>query len=99
VEKIYLLLHFLTNQHTLSRFLADLVHFNGPELPEDQFLIAKKQFLINTSNVKGFLFQQRKAHGCLNPSKSYLQPNVFFVLIFYNFRALQPKKKSSGVDN
>jgi hypothetical protein len=37
VETIIPSLHFLTNQLTLSRFLADLVHFNGPELPVDQF--------------------------------------------------------------
>jgi hypothetical protein len=72
-EKFKPSLHFLSNQlKKLSRFLADLVFFNGPELPVGQFSIVKKHFFINTNNFKDFLLQQLKAHGCLDPSKSYL---------------------------
>jgi hypothetical protein len=60
--------------------ITDLVHFNGPKLPVDRFSIVKKHLFINTNNVKAFLYQQRKAHGCWDPSKAHSQPKVYFAL-------------------
>jgi hypothetical protein len=75
-QKIISSLHFLTNQIKFFRFLAELAHFNDPELPVDRFSIVKKHFFINTNNVKDFLLQQRIVHGCKDPSNTHLTPNV-----------------------
>jgi hypothetical protein len=41
-------------QFSVARFLGDLAHFKGLELPKGRFSIAKKQFFINTNDLKGF---------------------------------------------
>jgi hypothetical protein len=55
-------LQFFSKKLSLYRFLTDLAHFNGPELPVDRFSIAKVYFYLNTNNTKGFFFlRQHKA--------------------------------------
>jgi hypothetical protein len=55
--KIVLPTYLLIKKLSLSRLLTDLAHFNGPELPVNQFSIAKKNIFIKTINIKGLLFQ------------------------------------------
>jgi hypothetical protein len=65
-----------------------LANFNGPELPVDQFPIVKKYFFMTTKNIKGFLFQHHKAHGCFSPSDFQLQRNFNFVPKIAIFKVL-----------
>jgi hypothetical protein len=53
----------------LSRVLADLAHFNGPELPVDRISIIKKHFFINTNNVKGFFIVTAQSPRLFGPFK------------------------------
>jgi hypothetical protein len=72
------LLYISSNQLSIARFLADLVHFNRPGLPVDRFSSAQKFFFTKTNNVKGVSLHQRESHCCLKSPEFGLQENSVF---------------------